>query len=204
MQQNSSTPSASAPAPNNKRPIAGLEHLAHLGKENYAAEVQLVSTPSATDCRFWVSVYQRGETSPSEISKESSPTEIFKKASDKGIDSCEAIMLSDCESGQTTFTLLVPENNQDLHAWTDSLLFAIESAKPKVIGIHISKKVMDSQTLADALTSLFERSLTGSQQLFSKIYLIADGYSYNKALNLIFDLKKDLHKNQNVELKLLH
>ena len=204
MQQNSSKTAASAPALKNQKPISGLEHLNHLGEQSYVAEVKLSATAKGANCSFWVGIYGSGNATPADISAETTPDLILAKAAKEGLNASEAILLSDCESGETSYTLLIPKAMQDVNQWIDSLLFSVESIKPSVIGLYLPKELMDKKTLEAALTTLFEKSLSKGNLLFSKFYIITPGYAYNETLNLIFDIKRKMNSDKQLDIKLLH
>jgi hypothetical protein len=193
--------------PNKKQsPIAGLEHLSHLGKENIDIEANLVSSTKNVTCKFWLGIYKKGEISPQEILSSSDFDSALDKASSKGLDSTDSILFSDCSDGETNFLLLVPDLDKEssIEMWLENIFSSVNSIAPKSIGIHFGASLMNKEALLEKIYAFISKSIDGEGKFkFNTLYVNTAGHSYQDLLNVIFDIKNRL-SNKDLNLKFLH
>lgn len=198
---------ASQPARNGKL-IAGLEHLSHLGKVEVDLECHLVSNAKETDCQFWLGVFKKGSLSPSEVLSKETAEQSLAATGEKGIDSDEAILFSDCESGKTNYILLVPEISftaQNIKTWLEKVFMSIDSIKPSIMGLYLPDsvfKIEDYKTLVKEFIA-YARKENSEHQKINRIYLHTAGHKYSDILNTSFEVKKHIGE-EGIKVRVYH
>lgn len=172
-----------------------------------ALECHLKHSTENIDCNFWLGIYSNGKLDAKDIINSESTDIALKKASEEGLRGSDPILFSNCESGETVYTLLVPENNSEpLESWLSEVYKSINSISPKMIGLYFGKKQLDRDGLKKTIELFLNLARIGegkSQGLFSKVYIMTAGHSFKNILNVMFEIKKDFME-QGFNIKVFH
>lgn len=202
-------PSQGSVKPQSTAPNSAVEQLKHIAEKPHDLACHIISHADESICRFWLGTYKRGPIDFRELSAEDTPVrEILKKASEEGITSDENILFSNCESGQTTFILLVPlpeaRDQASLQHWTERVTTSLASVKPSEIGFNLSREDYTRDAFVKTLASILLHIKTSSPGFdLHKTFISSLGLSYQEILNAVFAVKKTLTQKQ-IKITLFH